>query len=113
MADQRPELPEGMKPALVWRKVGDKQVAPVRVLRGNSNGARSVIQPMPGEQLEEGMELVTGISHVTTGAEAGEAGSNNLFAMKRPERRQRGTGGAEPIEPAKKAAKHDGPPPPP
>lgn len=113
MADQRPELPEGMKPALVWRKVGDKQVAPVRVLRGNSNGARSVIQPMPGEQLEEGMELVTGISHVTTGAEAGEAGSNNLFAMKRPERRQRGTGGAEPNETAKKAAKHDGPPPPP
>lgn len=108
----RPEIPEGMKPALVWRKVSDNQVAPVRVLRGNSNGARSVIQPMPGQELAEGMELVTGISHSADTA-AGDAGNKNLFAMKRPERRQRGTGGAEPSESAKRAAKNDGPPPPP
>lgn len=111
--DTKPALPEGMKPALVWRKVNDQQVAPLRVLRGNSNGARSVIQAMPGEELAEGLELVTGITHVSADAEAGDSGNKNLFAMKRPERRQRGTGGAEPNEAAKKAAKNAGPPPPP
>ncbi len=84
------------EPVLVWKKVGDK-VAPVRVRKGVSDGTRAVIIPEEGESLEPGTELVTGISLVAgdSAGEGGRDGANNLFGMKRPERRQRSTGGAE------------------
>ncbi len=90
------ELPEGARPALVWKQVAVDRVEPVRVLRADSDGSRSVVTVAEGDSLAEGDELATGIA--TTGAAlAGkpEAGGNNLFGPKRPERRERSTGGAE------------------
>ncbi len=106
------DLPEGARPALVWKKVAPNRVEPVRVLRADSDGSRSVVTVAEGDKLEEGDELATGIA--TTGAAlAGKPaeGSNNLFGPKRPERRERGTGGAE-ARPGQ-SAKNDrmGPPP--
>ncbi len=106
------ELPEGARPALVWKKVAADRVEPVRVLRAESDGSRSVVTVAEGEKLDAGDELATGIA-VTGAAAAGPAagGSNNLFGPKRPERRERGTGGAE-AKPGQAAPKNDrmGPP---
>ncbi len=100
------ELPGGAEPALVWKKVAPNRVEPVRVLRADSDGSRSVVTVAEGDKLEEGDELATGIALVGT-ADAGKAaeGSNNLFGPKRPERRQRGTGGAE-ARPGQQAPKN-------
>ncbi len=106
------ELPEDAKPSLVWKKVSANRVEPVRVLRSDSDGSRSVVTVAEGDKLEEGDELATGLSvAAATPAKAAE-GSNNLFGPKRPERRQRGTGGAE-AKPGQTAAKNDGMGPPP
>ncbi len=107
------ELPEDTAPALVWKKVSPTHVEPVRVLRADSDGSRSVVTVVAGDKLEEGDELATGIA-VTGAATAApaEAGSNNLFGPKRPERRQRGTGGAEAKPGQEAAAKNDNPGPP-
>jgi len=105
------DAPAG-EPALVWKKAGDK-VVPVRVRKRVSDGTRAVIVPEEGESLEPGTELVTGISLVEggTAGEGGRDNANNLFGMKRPERRQRSTGGAE-AKPGQ-SAKNDRPGPPP
>ncbi len=106
-------LPEGTRPALVWKKVAANRVEPVRVLRADSDGSRSVVTVAEGEKLEAGDELATGIAMVGA-AEAGKAapGGNNLFGPKRPERRMRGTGGAD-AKPGQMAPKNDSPGPPP
>lgn len=83
----------GGERALVWKKDGSK-VIPVRVVKGLSDGTRTVITPAAGESLHEGDELVTGITEITA-ASAKSTGGDSPFGMKRPERRQRGTGGAE------------------
>ncbi len=105
-------LPEDAEPALVWKKVADNRVEPVRVLRADSDGSRSVVTVVEGDKLEADDELATGIA-VTGAATAAKPaeGSNNLFGPKRPERRQRGTGGAE-AKPGQ-TAKNDQPGPPP
>ncbi len=85
------------RPALVWRKVSDTTVAPVRVIKGDSDGTRTVVTLPEGEELKPGDELVTGISMVMPGAGpvAGKGGQQGgLFGMNGPKRRQRGTGGA-------------------
>ncbi len=90
------ELPAGAAPALVWKKTAPNRVEPVRVLRSDSDGSRSVVTVVEGDSLKEGDELATGMTVVAAAASsAAEGGSNNLFGPKRPERRQRGTGGAE------------------
>ncbi len=90
------ELPEDARPAIVWKKVAPFRVEPVRVLRADSDGSRSVVTVAEGDKLEEGDELATGVTVVTAAATGKAAeGSNNLFGPKRPERRERGTGGAE------------------
>ncbi len=90
------ELPEDVRPALVWKKVAENRVEPVRVLRADSDGSRSVVTVAEGDTLSDGDELATGIA-IVGAATAGKPaeGSNNLFGPKRPERRERGTGGAE------------------
>ncbi len=82
--------------ALVWVQKGDK-VAPVRVLRGESDGTRSIVTPLPGEKLEVGDKLVTGLRTVSPSAAAGKGGQQGgIFGMNGPKRRQRGAGGVEP-----------------
>ncbi len=106
-------LPEDARPALVWKKVGVNHVEPVRVIRSDSDGSRSVVTVAEGDTLAEGDELATGISAVSAAAPANAAeGGNNLFGPKRPGRRERGTGGAE-AKPGQEAPKNDsmGPPP--
>ncbi len=90
------ELPEDARPAIVWKKVSANHVEPVRVLRADSDGSRSVVTVAEDDTLAEGDELATGIAVIgsAVGGKTAE-GSNNLFGPKRPERRQRGTGGAE------------------
>lgn len=96
------ELPGGINPAneesggeraLVWKKDGTK-VIPVRVIKGLSDGTRTVISPAAGETLQAGDELVIGITEITEKASQ-SAGGDSPFGMKRPERRQRGAGGVE------------------
>lgn len=82
-------LPENA--VTIWRRSGAGKVAPLRVLRGDDDGARSVVTALDGSPLEEGLELVGGISEVT-GDEEGTAGSKNLFGMTPPKRRSRSTG---------------------
>jgi HlyD family secretion protein len=82
--------------ALVWVQKGDK-VVPVRVLRGESDGTRSIVTPLPGEKLEAGDKLVTGLRTVSPVTVAGKGGQQGgLFGMNGPKRRQRGAGGVEP-----------------
>ncbi len=105
-------LPEGTEPTLVWKKVAPNRVEPVRVLRSDSDGTRSVVTVAEGDKLEAEDELATGV--VLVGKEMASKpaeGSNNLFGPKRPERRQRGTGGAE-AKPGQQDPKNDrmGPP---
>ncbi|MBQ1959957.1 MAG: efflux RND transporter periplasmic adaptor subunit, partial [Akkermansia sp.] len=105
-------LPAGINPAdeesggeraLVWKKDGDSnKVIPVRVIKGLSDGTRTVVTPAAGETLKEGDELVTGISEITAATKP--TTGNSPFGMKRPERRQRGTGGA-----AAKPGQHQAP----
>ncbi len=82
------------RPSIVWRKVSDTTVAPVRVIKGDSDGTRSMVTLLDGETLKAGDELVTGISAVMPKAGPGGA-QGGLFGMNGPKRRQRGTGGAE------------------
>lgn len=91
------EMPEMAPPAIVWRKVDDKTVAPVRVIKGDSDGTRTIVTLPEGEELKPGDELVTGVSVVSgkPGAAAPGNGQNGLFGMNGPKRRQRGTGGVE------------------
>ncbi len=106
------ELPEDARPALVWKKVAANRVEPVRVLRTDSDGSRSVVTVAEGDKLEEGDELATGIALAgAAGAPQAAAGGNNLFGPKPPERRERGTGGAD-AKPGQQAPKNDrmGPP---
>lgn len=80
------------RPVVVWRKVSETTVAPVRVFKGDSDGARSMVTLAEGSELKPGDELVTGVSMLDAGAAAGKQGG--LFGMNGPKRRQRGTGGA-------------------
>lgn len=96
---------------LIWRKVGDKTVAPVRVRKMDTDGTRTIVKPADGETLEPGTELVTGIMAVTTEESATSGGSNNPFAPKRPERRQRTAGGVEAKPGQNQNAGHRGEPP--
>lgn len=112
------DLPAGINPAneesggeraLVWKKDGTK-VIPIRVIKGLSDGTRTVVTPAAGESLKEGDELVTGISEMTARESKGADG-NSPFGMKRPERRPRSTGGADAKPGQSPAAGRQGPPP--
>jgi HlyD family secretion protein len=92
--DEMEEDEPAVRPALVWRKVDDKTVAPVRVIKGDSDGTRTIVTLPEGEELKPGDELVTGVSVVRGDMKAGAPGAQKgLFGMNGPQRRQRGTGG--------------------
>ena len=94
---QRGPRAEGeVRPALVWRKVSETTVAPVRVIKGDSDGTRTVVTLPEGEELKPGDELVTGISIISGDMKAGAPNAQaGLFGMNGPKRRQRGTGGVQ------------------
>ena len=96
------------EPALLWVQKGDK-VAPVRVLRGESDGTRSIVTPLPGETLEAGDLLVTGVRTVSAVASKGGQ-QGGLFGMNGPKRRPRGAGGVE-AKPGQDAGGRAGGPP--
>ena len=85
--------------ATLWRKVDDHHVAPVKVIRGESDGTRSIVTLPEGETLAPGDEIVSGLEiTIPFGPAAGNQAGNqggNLFRPKMPERNQRGTGGVE------------------
>ena len=107
-----PEPPaEMVRPTMVWRKVDDKTVAPVRVIKGDSDGTRTIVTLPEGEELKPGDELVTGISVIRGDMKAGAPNAQGgLFGMNGPKRRQRGTGGVD-AKPGQ-SAKGDRPGPP-
>ncbi len=82
------------EPATVWVQRG-QYVVPVRVLRGESDGTRSIVTPLPGESLEPGTSLVTGVSMVSSAAAPRGGQQGGLFGMNGPRRRPRGAGGVE------------------
>lgn len=85
----------GGERAVVWKLEGNK-VVPVPVLRGLSDGTRSIVTPCEEGALTEGTPIVTGVMQVAGDAAArGKKGNDGPFGMKRPERRQRTAGGAE------------------
>ena len=91
---QRGPRAEGeVRPSIVWRKVSDTTVAPVRVIKGDSDGTRSMVTVLEGETLKAGDELVTGVAVAMPKAATGGK-QGGLFGMNGPQRRQRGTGGA-------------------
>lgn len=101
-------------PAIVWTQQKDGKLFPVRVLRGTSDGARSIVRLLPGENLDKNTLLVTGVERQAAQAESEETkGEANLFGPKRPERRPRGTGGVEakPGQDTKSDRGPSGPPP--
>ena len=85
------------RPSIVWRKVSDSTVVPVRVIKGDSDGTRTIVTLPEGSELKPGDELVTSVSVVKADGSMAEMKSNRqggLFGMNGPQRRQRGTGGA-------------------
>lgn len=93
----RPEGPAkkpDFAPARLWKVNADNLLEPVMVMRGESDGTRSIVKPMPGQELAPGTAFVVGVMVKAPKAAEGKAGGDSPFGMKRPERRQRGTGGA-------------------
>ena len=96
-ADDAPDTP-----VTIWRKTDEHHLAPVKVLRGESDGTRSIVTVPEGEKLAPGEEVVTGIEIIIPegataagGPGAGGGAGGNLFRPKMPERPKRGAGGVE------------------
>ena len=91
---------ETWQPAVVWRKADDTHVTPVNLLRGTSDGSRSIVKLPEGVNLNPGDEVVTGMEVIMPAGMAGAAkgGSGkggNLFRPQMPERNKRSAGGVE------------------
>jgi HlyD family secretion protein len=98
MPGERPEPSAGeasFRPARLWKDNGNGKLVPVMVLRGESDGTRSIVKPMPGETLAVDTEFVSGVVVKMDKSGKPSAGGDSPFGMKRPERRQRGAGGVE------------------
>ena len=98
--------------SLVWKQVGAKLV-PVQVTRGLGDGTRTVVTPVEEGALSEHDRVVTAVTRTSAGGKTAAGEQNNLFGMKRPERRQRSTGGADakPGQNAAAGSNRPGPPP--
>lgn len=85
--------PEGKaeNAAIVWRKAEEGKVAPLRVLRGDDDGTKSVVTALDGSPLNEGLELVAGLEAAMQDSDEAE-GTKNPFGMTPPKRRPKGTG---------------------
>lgn len=92
-----PAMEPGFAPARLWRVNADNLLEPVVVLRGESDGTRSIVKPMPGQELAPGTEFVTGamVQSPKAADAAASKDGNSPFGMKRPERRQRSAGGVD------------------
>lgn len=108
---KRPDFDDSFTPAIVWKLNSDDKLEHVRVLRGESDGTRSIVKPMPGQTLDAGTEFVTAIMvQKKDAAQGGAPEGNSPFGMKRPERRQRSAGGASPAGGAAGGGRPSGPP---
>ncbi len=76
--------------ATIWKMAANETVAPVRVIRGESDGSHSVVTLLPGQELTEEDKLVTAVRYVSP--EEGVKTGSNPFGMERPKKRERGTG---------------------
>lgn len=94
---------------VLWKLVGER-VRPVRVVREQGDGTRSVVRPADGEDLQPDDVIVTAVQSSSAGAAAPQ-GEKNLFGMNRPQRRERTTGGAEPKPGQDTKNNRPGPPP--
>lgn len=90
-----PAAEPDFRPACLWCEAEGNMLKPVMVLRGESDGTRSMVKAMEGHELKAGMQFVSGVSVLTPAAKgaAAKGGQNSPFGMKRPERRERGAGG--------------------
>lgn len=124
-AAPKPAPSDDKDAALVWVKCGEggnaegsarhPQVRPVRVLKGEGDGTRSIITVAEGDSLSEKDEIVTGVADLAAmAAKAAAAGASsgektNPFGPKMPQRRQPSTGGA-PARPGQDTKHMGGPP---
>ncbi len=95
----------------LWVATEDQKLRPIKVAKLDANGTHTVVQALPETELTEGMEFVTGVQIIVEEEET--TGSTGLLEMKRPERRQQGTGESSKDSSDKKgsdAPKGDGPP---
>lgn len=90
-----PAAEPDFRPACLWCVAEGNMLKPVMVLRGESDGTRSMVKAREGHELKAGMQFVSGVSVLTPAAkgDAAKGGQNSPFGMKRPERRERGAGG--------------------
>lgn len=86
------EIAQGLKDITkktIWVKKGDKNYEQVRVSVGLNNGVKTLVP----EGLQEGEEVVIGVSEamggMPNGNEGGNSGSSNPFMPGRPERKTR------------------------
>ncbi len=82
------ELAQGLKDVTkktIWVKRGDKTYEQKNVTVGLNNGVKTLIP----EGLQEGEEVVVGISEATTGGKDMEGGSSNPFMPGPPQRKTR------------------------
>ena len=70
---------------------GDK-LRPLPILKLDNNGTHTMIQALGDTELSEGMEFISG-AFIVEKKEASAKGKG-MLEMKRPKRRQQGTGGA-------------------
>ena len=124
-AAPKPAPSDDKDAALIWVKNSKGEHAegaaarpllrPVRVLKGEGDGTRSIITVAEGDSLSEQDEIVTGVADLAAmaakaaaaGASAGE--KTNPFGPKMPQRRQPSTGGA-PARPGQDTKHMGGPP---
>lgn len=110
-AAPKPECATDENAALLWVKSGEKTVRPVRVLKGEGDGTRSIVTVAEGDTLNLESEIVTGVQKLAASPAAAASGEKtNPFGPKMPQRRQPSTGGV-PAKAGQNTKGMDGPPP--
>ncbi len=74
----------------LWVATEDMKLRPISVIKVDSNGTHSIVKALPDAELTAGMDFVTSVQVIEVKEEA--TGSTGLLEMKRPERREQGTG---------------------
>ncbi len=77
--------------ATIWKMAPNETVMPVRVIRGESDGSRSIVTLLPDQELTPEDKLVTAVNYINPEGGSAKKGSNP-FGMERPKKRERGTG---------------------
>ena len=84
--------PSNAERGVVWQKVEGDKLRPLPILKLDNNGTHTMIQALGDTELSEGMEFISG-AFIVEKKEASAKGKG-MLEMKRPKRRQQGTGGA-------------------